>query len=266
MVSLGKRYAAMSYAIAEQGNVLPIVAVVQSLLARTGYATTPDGNFGPKTRKAVCDFQRDHPPLAVDGSVSVQTWPRLVERDPGFTVLDCIDVDDGFMGEVNHARRYGGNPLVIGGMSNGVEQAISLIRAAAVGGSVSLLRFHGHGSPGGAGIGAGQWEHGDHGNILGPGRIADIGSLFGRLRGLFSPYGCIQFMHCSTGSGPSGTSVLQAVANATGVPATAAIRVQLGGGSTTFRYEGPTKTAIPGGGTLKSWAAGLPPLPGKSIA
>jgi len=256
----------MSYAIAEQGNILPIVAVVQVLLARAGYAAKADGHFGAKSRKAVQDFQRDHRPLTVDGSVSVQTWPRLVDREPGFVVLDCIDVDDGFMGEVEHARHYGGNPLVIGGMSNGVEQAISLIRGAAAGGSVSLLRFHGHGSPGGAGIGAGKWEYGDQGNILGPARIAQIGSLFGRLRGLFSPYGCIQFMHCSTGRGPSGTSVLQAVANATGVPATAAIRDQLGGGSTTFRYEGPTKTAVPGGGDIKGWATRLPPLYGRSLA
>ena len=73
-------------------------------------------------------------------------------------------------------------------------------------------------------------------------------------------------MHCSTGRGPSGTSVLQAVANATGVPATAAIRDQLGGGSTTFRYEGPTKTAVPGGGDIKGWATRLPPLYGRSLA
>lgn len=256
----------MSYAIAESGNHLPIVAVVQKLLDRTGYPLTADGSFGPKSKEAVKKFQRDHQPLAADGVVSVNTWPRLVANDPGFKVLDCIDVDDGFMGEVNHARKYGGNPLVIGGMCNGVEQAISLIKSAAAPGSVALLRFHGHGSPGGAGIGAGKWEYGDQGNIMGPGRIAEIATLFGRLRGLFSAYGCIQFMHCSTGQGASGTSVLQSVANATGVPATAATRIQLGGGSTTFRYEGPTKTAIPGGGNLKSWAARLPAMYGKSVA
>lgn len=256
----------MSYAIAEIGNTLPIVAVVQKLLDRTGYPLTVDGSFGPNTKAAVRKFQREHRPLADDGSVSVQTWPRLVANDPGFKVLDCIDVDDGFMGEVNHARKYGGNPLVIGGMSNGVEQAITMINGAASPGSVCLLRFHGHGSPGGAGIGAGKWEHGDQGNILGPNQIAQIGKLFGRLRGLFSAFGCIQFMHCSTGQGPMGTSVLQSVANATGVPATAAVRVQLGGGSTTFRYEGPTKTAVPGGGSIKTWAAKLPVLYGKSVA
>lgn len=256
----------MSYVVVEQGNILPAVAVTQVLLTRAGYKASADGHFGPMTKQAVQNFQRDHKPLGVDGVVSVQTWPRLVDREPGFTVLDCIDVDDGFMGEVDHARRYGGNPLVIGGMSNGVEQAITLIAAAAPAGSVALLRFHGHGTAGGAGIGAGTWGFGDQGNIVGPKQIAKVGPLFRRLRHLFSSYGCIQFMHCSTGRGPQGTQVLQEVANATGVPATAAVRDQLGGGSTTFRFEGATKTAIPGGDSLKSWAARLPPLYGRSFA
>ncbi|HSD16420.1 MAG TPA: peptidoglycan-binding domain-containing protein [Thermomonas sp.] len=254
----------MSYAIAEQGNVLPIAAVVQVLLTRAGYATKADGHFGGKTKKAVQDFQRDHRPLAMDGRVSVQTWPRLVDREPGFTVLDCIDVGDPSLYdlEVGHARRHGGNPLVVGGMCNGVEQAVSMICGAAAPGSLGLLRFHGHGSAGGAGLGAGDWADGDHGNIVNSRTVG----MFGRLKSLFSPYGCIQFMHCSTGSGRSGSATLQAIANATGVPASAALNIQYGGGSTTFRFEGPTKTATPGGGDLKSWAARLPPLYGRSFA
>lgn len=254
----------MSYAIAEHGNILPIVGVTQVLLKRAGYDVKADGNFGPRTREAVRNFQRDHRPLVVDGVVSVQTWPRLVDREPGFTVLDCIDVGDPSLQEleVGHARRHGGNPLVIGGMCNGVEQAVSMICGAAPAGSVSLLRFHGHGTAGGAGIGAGDWSLGDNASVA----RASMASIFTRLRGIFSPYGCIQFMHCSTGQGAQGTTVLQAVANAAGVPATAALRIQYGGGSTTFRYEGPTKTAIPGGGDLKSWAASLPPLYGRSFA
>lgn len=254
----------MSYVVAEQNNILPAVAVVQVLLARAGYQVRADGHFGPKTRDAVRDFQRDHRPLAVDGVVSVQTWPRLVDREPGFTVLDCIDVGDPSLYEleVGHARRHGGNPLVIGGMCNGVEQAMAMICGAASPGSVSLLRFHGHGTAGGAGIGAGDWSLGEHANVA----RTSMARVFSRLRGIFSPYGCIQFMHCSTGQGVQGTSVLQAVADAAGVPATAALRVQYGGGSTTFRYEGPTKTAVPGGGDLKAWAARLPPLYGRSFA
>ena len=95
----------MSYAIAEMGNTLPIVAVVQKLLERSGYPLTVDGSFGPKSNEAVKKFQRDHQPLVADGSVSVQTWPRLVANDPGFKVLDCIDVDDGF-GLLRRAHRW----------------------------------------------------------------------------------------------------------------------------------------------------------------
>ncbi|MDI1252800.1 peptidoglycan-binding domain-containing protein [Thermomonas sp.] len=252
----------MSYVIAEQHNILPAVAVVQMLLTRAGNTATVDGNFGARTKDAVKQFQRDHKPLVVDGSVSVSTWPRLVAGDSGLTVLDCIDIDDGFVGEVVHAQRFGGNPLVIGGMCNGVEQAVTLIANAAPAGSVCLLRFHGHGSAGGAGAGAGTWGFGDQGNII----TSKSQALFRRLRPLFSRYGCIQFMHCSTGRGPNGTAMLQAIANGTGVPATAALNIQLGGGSTTFRYEGPTKTAVPGGGTVKSWASNLPALPGRSFA
>lgn len=254
----------MSYAIAEYGNILPIVAVTQVLLKRAGYQVKPDGHFGPMTREAVRSFQRDHRPLGVDGVVSVQTWPRLVDREPGFTVLDCIDVGDPSLYEleVGHARQHGGNPLVVGGMCNGVEQAISMICGAATAGSVGLLRFHGHGNAGGAGLGAGDWSDGDHGNIVDRRSIG----IFSRLRPLFSPYGCIQFMHCSTGSGRRGTAMLQSIANATGVPASAALNTQYGGGSTTFRFEGPTKTAVPGGGDLKGWAARLPPLYGRSFA
>ena len=42
------------------------------------------------------------------------------------------------------------------------------------------------------------------------------------------------------------------------VPVTAGLRTQYGGGSSTFRFEGPTLTAFPGGGDLKSWARSRP--------
>ena len=261
-IRIGARF--MSYAIAESGYILPIAGVVQALLVRAGYPLTADGNFGPRTKAAVRKFQQDHRPLADDGSVSVQTWPRLVANEQGFGVLDCIDIGDMFDGEVDYARSRGGNPLVIGGMSNGVEQAISMILSATAPRSIALLRFHGHGLPGGAGIGAGTLEN-SSGNRNVAGDHPRIAGNFSRLQSLFSPYGCIQFMHCATGSGPQGATFLQMVANATGVPATAAMRIQLGGGSTTFRYEGPTRTAIPGGSTLKTWTAGLPKLAGRSI-
>jgi hypothetical protein len=68
-------------------------------------------------------------------------------------------------------------------------------------GSVFLLRFHGHGAPGVAGISFGQGgvgfgERADIDNA----DFAEIRPALARLRPIFGPYGNVQFMHCETGS------------------------------------------------------------------
>lgn len=65
-------------------------------------------------------------------------------------------------------------------------------------------------------------------------------------------------MHCETAKGPYGHTLLTNIANTLRIPATAGLRVQYGGGLTTFAFEGPTYTAIPGGGSLGSWCKALP--------
>lgn len=39
-----------------------------------------DGKFGPGTERAVKAFQKNNPPLQVDGIVGAQTWPRMRSR------------------------------------------------------------------------------------------------------------------------------------------------------------------------------------------
>ena len=51
-------------------------------------------------------------------------------------------------------------------------------------------------------------------------------------------------MYC--GRGASGRTVLSAIANRLGVPVSAGVQDQLGGGLNTFRFEGPTVTLLPG--------------------
>ena len=257
----------MSYPLLRQGDDLPAVGVLQKLLNRTGATLDPDGAFGPLTKAAVQAFQRPRG-LSPDGVVGENTWPRVSAGAQNLRVIDCVDVFDPSLSnlEERDIRRAGGNPIVIGGMSGGVEQAVNEILRAAAPGTVFLLRFHGHGAPGVAGISFGQGVPGEHHAALTAANLTALRPVILRLRPIFGPYGCVQFMHCSTGRGPSGRAMLQNIANDLGVPASAGVVDQLGGGLTTFRFEGPTFTAVPGGATLRDWCRGRPDRPGMTVA
>ncbi len=258
-----------NYPLLYETNILPSVGVLQKLLNRGGAGLNPDGIFGPKTKKAVVDFQRPRG-LKPDGKVGVQTWPR-VSVNADLPILDCIDVFDPLLEEDTDApiKKVGGNPVVIGGLCNGVEQAVNMIQSASPG-NVFLLRFHGHGAPGVAGIAFGKADVAgayDERSDIDERTLNETLPLLGRLRGIFGPYGCVQFMHCETGRGPKGQRVLRRVADALGVPVTGAVNDQsgLGWGNLPFGYDGPTVTVVPGGARLQDWSKGLPDFPGVSV-
>jgi len=256
----------MSYVLLLQGDRLPAVGLLQKLLNRTGASLKIDGDFGNRTRAAVQAFQRARN-LVPDGIVGEVTWPRLVASTGNLKIVDCVDVFDPSLYELEarDIRRIGGSPILIGGMSNGVEQAVSAILRAASPRSLFLLRFHGHGSPGSAGISDGTGVAGEHLSSIHSGNLQRIRRTVGRLRTIFGPYGCVQFMHCSTGRGPYGRQLLSTIANDLGVPASAARKTQYGGGTSTFRFEGPVFTAVPRGGTLEAWCRRLPDFAGMSV-
>ena len=257
----------MAYPYLQLGDKLPSVGVLQKLLNRTGANLVCDGIFGARTKAAVISFQKLRK-LVPDGIVGEITWPRLVANTNNLRIIDCIDVFDADLlrMEAQDIKNAGGNPLLIGGMSNGVEQAIMNIVGSGSIGSVFLLRFHGHGLPGNAGISDGQGTvPGEHLSSIHTGNISRLRPIIRRLWPIFGPYGCIQFMHCQTGRGIKGRSLLSTIANELRLPVSAAILDQYGGGLTTFRFEGPTFTAIPGGGTLKNWCGGLSDFPSMSV-
>jgi Putative peptidoglycan binding domain len=244
------------------GDHLPAVVAAQALLKRQGSSIAVDGDYGPRTVEAVGNFQRARN-MGRDGVIGEQTWPRLC-GPTDMQIIDCIDVWDPSLWELEQGSlsRSGARPIVLGGMCNGIEQAISMIVARA--NNLFLLRFHGHGAPGLAGASDGRGELEDHSSFQfdRPTQVA-----MARLRGCFGPYGCIQFMHCKTGSGAAGARFLRLIADTVGVPASGAYRDQLGGDlRTTIRYEGPVRTVCPRGASLAAWGASRPALPGMSIA
>ena len=258
----------MSYPLLHYGNKIPAVGVAQKLLnARAGSSLTADGDFGSKTKAAVKSFQRPLG-LKVDGVIGVNTWGRISQQTDNLKVIDCIDVFDPSLYELEYKDiiTAGGQPITIGGMSNGVEQAITEILRVAEYGKTFLLRFHGHGRSGSAGISQGNGSiPGENNSGLHMSNWAYLEPIIRRLTPIFGLYGCIQFMHCSTGQGTEGKTLLQSIANAAGVPATAALRVQYGGGLSTFQFEGPTYSAFPLGQNLKSWSASRPDFIGMSV-
>ena len=256
----------MPYAFVKKGYKIPAVGVVQKLLNRAGSSLTVDGDFGSHTKAAVVKFQQDRG-LGSDGIVGRSTFPRLVCGERGMRVIDLVDIYDPSLAnlEARDVRNAGGTAITIGGMSNGVEQAVSDVLASVTGGSVFLLRIHGHGAPGVAGISDGHGVPGEHGTSINIDNMSYAGPLLAQLRPIFSPYGCIQFMHCSTGGGQAGQALLDSVAMWTGVPTTGAVHDQSGGGLDTFAYEGSTRTSVPGFGHLKPWCESRPDFVGMSV-
>jgi Putative peptidoglycan binding domain/Domain of unknown function (DUF4347) len=266
----------MNYTYLHLGDQLPTVGILQKLLNRAGAKLESDGVFGPKTLAAVKHFQKARH-LKPDGIVGKDTWPQLVDG-LDLPIVDCVDVFDSFQkeeyvrannkkkademadslaGEVDDIVTAGGKPFVIGGMSNGVDQALTLICAHTK--EAFLLRFHGHGYAGSVGIGAGSGGPNQL-NRINAGSIPQLRGVIARLHPVFGPYGSIQLMSCHTGQGHDGREMVKQLASIVEVPVTAGIQLQYGGGggTSTFQLEGPTFTAIPDGQSLKEWCRALP--------
>ena len=267
------------------GDRLPTVATVQRLLnARRDTTILVDGAFGPITQNAVRDFQRMTHCTTINGRVDNATWNRL-NQGMNFTVHDVIDITDPeLLPDLRVIERYNNNPIVIGGMSNAVEQMVSSVISRTPYGSLVLLRFDGHGNNGIQVIGAGRgWvdifgipvprnKHNvsasqielykntiGYSSIGGSRRnLRNIQDFLARLRPYFSPYGSVEFHGCHVAGGSEGRSFMRDVSDIVGVPATGSLISQDVG--TVQRFMGTTFTGCPNGVSLKDWSGSLPEL------
>src|SRR5262245_27409538 len=65
------------------------VTRLQEALKSRGYPVGSDGDFGPRTRDAVVDFQKKHG-IAADGVVGAQTWDALLAKPGEKTITTPI--------------------------------------------------------------------------------------------------------------------------------------------------------------------------------
>ena len=249
----------MNFPGLRMGNNLPAVGVLQHLLVRGGKDVGIDGDFGSGTQGALEKYQETNG-LWKRGHTDPFTWEHLT-YGKSFPILDVVDIFDENLYEMEATDIKGilGKRIVVDGMDNGVEYAVTKILSA-VKNPLFLLRFHGHGAPGEAGVADGKGADFDH-SAFTTRDMDHIRPLLMKLRGIFGPYGCVQFMHCSTGRGRKGIRLLKAIADELKVPVSAALRTQKGGKAKTFFYEGATHTQIPDGKTIGSWTRSLPRMP-----
>lgn len=240
------------------GDVLPSVTTAQILMRRHRPQTliTSDGHFGPKTGNAVWKFQ-DHHTLRRDQIVGPITWHKL-EDVSRLRTIDMVDGTDPSLVQMEAAdlRKAGFDPIVLFGMSNGLEVAMNEIAARGGNGQTMLLRFHGHGNNGLQNVTGGEINGAPHLAAISLSNFGQIEHLLIRIKRIFAEFGAVQLLGCDVGGG-KGTALVERLAQTWGVPVTAGIHTQFGGGRATFHFEGATVSKFPGGATLKGWSSAM---------
>lgn len=245
-----------NYSLIREGDRLPTVGVLQKLLNARGASLNCDGIFGPRTRGALSEYQRQVR-IPATGEVDQRTFASLFAPE-GLRIADSIDVfDPEMMVDARMVQETGGGPLLLGGMSLGVLQAVVELRSQQ---NLFLLRFNGHGSPGMMGVALGKGDIDVPFSDMTLENSRDAARL--GLQGIFGPYGSIQMLGCRVGLGSRGQHFLQNLAHGFGVPVTGALTYQSVGSP--FTLSGNTFTGFPGGMTLKTWCEALPEFVGKS--
>jgi hypothetical protein len=234
----------------KRGDHLPTVAVIQSFLSQflDGASVAVDGVYGPKTEAAVVQARRAMG-IGHSGVVDGQFWLSVVGRE--WQVIDSVSVLDSEE-ELDALQPWGQTVRAQYPQSRGADQVLGDLRASARAGKVALIRFHGHGAPGGMIVAAGKHNNG---SIMQFNIPSFFESGLRNLRGVLGPFASVEMHGCRVAQGPNGLALLTKMAGLLGVPVTASPRSQLGGGSASYRFEGPTRTVCPGGGSIRDWAA-----------
>jgi hypothetical protein len=244
----------MAFTFLLNGDVLPSVTTSQILLRRhrPQAGIKADGHFGPRTKGAVENFQSFHH-LTRDGIIGNASWNQFMTAS-GFQTIDVVDGTDPSLVTLEAAdvRAAGGDPIVVFGMSNGIEFVTQQILARGRAQNVMLLRFHGHGNRGLQNVTGGEINGAPHLAAISLSNFAQIEGTIGRIRTVMLPFGSIQLLGCDVGGG-RGSQLVGRLAVTWGVPVTAGLHTQFGGGNRTFRFEGPTVTGFPFG-NLRSWS------------
>lgn len=206
----------------------------------------------PKRRKKVLAV---NPDTGRKEEIVLGPLPRRPKRRR--EVKEEIDSVWSLIAELKEA---GGDPIIVYGMSNALGYVVDrVIERAHSHGMLSLLRFHGHGAPGGMSIaGAYYRDMSAHLADLGPKKRRIARRILADLRPYFSPSGRVELHGCEVGKGRAGLKLLRWMANTLGVPVSAGVSDQWSGAKGDFTFEGPVRTVYPGGRVIKTSSRAIP--------
>jgi hypothetical protein len=169
--------------------------------------------------------------------------------------------------QVTQLKAAGGDPIIVNGVSNAVGQMSKrIIERAGSHSVITLLRFHGQLALGiGATAGGREADRNTRlanllGRILGRRRSGAQRAL-AALRPYFAPYGRVELHGCQVERGAAGRRLIRSLAATLGVPVSTGVRAHHGGVRKAVEFEGPVRTAYPGGAVRGTSAAGVPGPP-----
>jgi len=258
------------------GEHSPRVTLLQILLnshAFTGVdgrRLTVDGAYGRNTRAAVGAAGKMIGVGDLSGSAAT---PALIQRllaDVDLSVITSVDLGDPqLQDDVDQFRRNFDDPILLGGMCNGLAQMVLAVQSRARPGRVAALRLDGHGN-------LGEWLTVSVGNVvdLREGNRAaqqeyaaiarevysyisaknfdKVNGMILPLSRIFAPFGFAEHLGCTLGARPQTRAMLGKLATLWGVPIRVGILTQPIG--SVMDIHGPAFTAFPRGHNLTIWS------------
>jgi hypothetical protein len=259
------------------GETSPRVTLLQVMLnghlctGADGRRLVVDGIFGRNTRAGVSSAARM---LGVgdktDGKVA---GPELVAKllaGVDLRVVTSVDIGDPRVQvSIDILKENFDDPLVLGGMCNGLQQFVLGVKSRATKGQMAALRMVGHGNLGDwltVSVGSvADLRKGDADQRKEYAAISDevysyvsaknfdkVNGIIQPLNALFAPFGFAEHYGCTLGARSATRKMLNKLATLWGVP----IRVTIGKQPmvSVTDLKGPVFTAFPGAHSLASWS------------
>jgi hypothetical protein len=252
------------------GEQSPRVTLLQILLnshrcaGADGKWLTVDGWYGRNTKAAVSAGSRL---MGVGDQSGGAATPDLIKQlleDVDLNVITSVDLGDPrLQADIDVFIANLDDPIVLGGMCNGLVAMVQAVQTRARPGHVAALRLDGHGN-------LGRWltiSVGDVAHLKGSAyqEIANeemsyiSSSNFLKVRGVIEPLKCIfapfafaEHLGCTLGARPLTRAMLEKLADLWGVPIRVGKQTQPIG--SVLDIHGPAFTAYPKNHNLHSWS------------